>query len=292
MCGYGYGSGVGTKGRFSRFQTWCPNLKAMSNDEPAFETAPEIPAVQTAPAVIPAVISATTPAPEAAKPLRSQRGKAVNRKQSALVFLFQFNETVRFEFIRKLYFILAAEFLCAWLVSFVFFVPQVKAFAGQNLWIAENAAFWGLVFSYFVYEKRGDEPVNSYLFVAYTAFQAVAVAFSAVAFGLEAQLNHVLMLTVYWFIGISFYTYQSYLKFDVFNPYVFGGIVGLGIAAIVDHGYLGDSWIMFLYGHTLLTTYEKLRRFTPFDVMIAAFDWNLVLLPVVNAYFLVKYYMW
>ncbi|KAI8614326.1 hypothetical protein BC830DRAFT_1219235 [Chytriomyces sp. MP71] len=264
----------------------------MSNDEPAFATALEMPAVETAPAVIPAVVPAATPAPEPAKPLRSQRGKAVNRKQSALVFLFQFDETVRFEFIRKLYFILAAELLCAWLVSFVVFVPQVKAFAVQNVWIAETAAFWGLVFSYFAHEKRGDEPVNSFLFVGYTAFQAVAAAFSAAAFGLESQLNHVLMLSVYWFIGISFYTYQSYLKFDGFNPYVFGGLVGFGIAAIVDHGYLGDSWIMFLYGHTLLTTYDKLRRFTPFDVMIAAFDWNLVLLPVINVYFLIKYYLW
>ncbi|KAJ3247790.1 hypothetical protein HDU77_008441 [Chytriomyces hyalinus] len=221
------------------------------------------------------------------------KAKSVSRKQSALVFLFQHSESVRFDFIRKFYVILAVQLLFAWLASFVFMDATVKSFAQSNLWLVENSSFWGLVFSFFLHEQRGNEPSNSHLFVAYSIYQSLTIGLSSAAFNYENDLNHFLLLSVYWFIGISFYTYQSYLKFDGVNPYVFGGIVVFLLVWLVeDNGFLGLCFVLFLYGHTLLTTYDTLRTFTPHDAVIAAVDWNMLLVPIVNGFFLLKHWMW
>ncbi|KAI9346613.1 hypothetical protein BDR26DRAFT_855838 [Obelidium mucronatum] len=201
------------------------------------------------------------------------------------VLLKEFSHNVKGDYLKEVLFILAVQYLAAFLSSYIF----IALLPGTSWWTSRLLSLGGLLFSQLLYKQKGNEESSREFLIVYTIYESYACSYASSLLGMQQNFQFLLMLSIHWFFGMSLFTLQNKAKYSGYAPYVFGaGVVAAMILLLEDGGVLGALYLVYLFAHTMITFREKLDLCTPKDVMFAVVDWNMYLIPLVNVYFLFK----
>ncbi|KAJ3204665.1 hypothetical protein HDU82_005690 [Entophlyctis luteolus] len=177
-------------------------------------------------------------------------------------------------FVQKVFLLLAVQFLSLWLLSFLF-----AALAAGTSWsFLKLSSLAGLGFSLWISENRNSPLLSDNRVLAYyTVFEAFIISYGSLYYKSIQQVQFLAMLSVYFFAGISLYTYQTKVKFVGTLPHLFGIAIILILTMLFEHsGLAAIVYGMYLSAHTVISMLEKLAQPSlPENPNVAVVDWDI-----------------
>ncbi|RUS20876.1 inhibitor of apoptosis-promoting Bax1-domain-containing protein [Endogone sp. FLAS-F59071] len=142
---------------------------------------------------------------------------------------------------------------------------------------------------FFLIWKRKRYPINIILLILFTLLMGISVGFIVSYYNSRVVLQ-AFTVTGLTFVSLSIFTVQSRIKFDGLGPYLFGGLM-----VLVWAGILQLFLPYYTYYHVLITifsallftlyivydTYQIWTRLSPEEYIIGAID---LYLDIVNVF--------
>jgi len=141
---------------------------------------------------------------------------------------------IRNAFIRKVYTILLCQILATCIVGGVISQsPSTISWVQTHVWSFYVPLFGTLINLGVLYWKRHSHPLNFILLSTFTLMEAFTLGV-VVAFYDNVIVIQALLITLGVFIGLTLFTFQSKYDFSGMGPFLFGSLIALVMAGIVQ----------------------------------------------------------
>uniref|UniRef100_A0A6I8S1F4 Transmembrane BAX inhibitor motif containing 4 n=1 Tax=Xenopus tropicalis TaxID=8364 RepID=A0A6I8S1F4_XENTR len=183
---------------------------------------------------------------------------------------------IRMDFLKKVYSILTTQILLTTLTAALFlYSKSIQTFVHESpaLLLISVIGSLGTVIALTIY--RQQHPVNLYLLLAFTAFEAVTVAI-AVTFYDVAVVLQAFILTTAVFLGLTAFTFQSKRDFSKFGAgyilFFYSETVELLIAA---------AGALLFCGFIIFDTHLLMHKLSPEEYILASVN---LYLDIINLF--------
>ncbi|MBN3283459.1 LFG4 protein, partial [Polyodon spathula] len=192
-------------------------------------------------------------------------------------------------FLRKVYSILSIQIILTTVTSAVFmYSDSIKNFvhASPALVLISAVGSLGLIFALAIY--RHQHPVNLYLLLGFTLFEAVTVA-TAVTFYEYSVVLQAFALTAAVFVGLTAYTFQSRRDFSKLGAGLFACLWILIIASFMRLFFhnetvelvLAGAGALVFCGFIIFDTHLLMHKLSPEEYILASIN---LYLDIINLF--------
>ncbi|XP_041114220.1 protein lifeguard 4-like [Polyodon spathula] len=196
---------------------------------------------------------------------------------------------IRMDFLRKVYSILSIQIILTTVTSAVFmYSDSIKNFvhASPALVLISAVGSLGLIFALAIY--RHQHPVNLYLLLGFTLFEAVTVA-TAVTFYEYSVVLQAFALTAAVFVGLTAYTFQSRRDFSKLGAGLFACLWILIIASFMRLFFhnetvelvLAGAGALVFCGFIIFDTHLLMHKLSPEEYILASIN---LYLDIINLF--------
>ncbi|KAI9204887.1 inhibitor of apoptosis-promoting Bax1-domain-containing protein [Polychytrium aggregatum] len=193
----------------------------------------------------------------------------------------QSSASVRLDFVRKVYFILAGQLTLTTAVSLLFMLnSSIKSWVQTHSWLLWTSIILSFVVLIAMSIYRRSYPTNIFLLGAFTFAEAYLVG-TVVTFYDSTIVLQAVILTAALFIGLTLFTIQSRIEFDFLAPFVWTGIWILIISGIVQAFVPFGSFLNFVLcvggivlfsAYIIYDTFQLFQRMSPEDYVVASVE--------------------
>ncbi|KAK7040104.1 hypothetical protein VNI00_009909 [Paramarasmius palmivorus] len=205
---------------------------------------------------------------------------------------------IRHAFIRKVYTILLCQIVATCVVGGVISnSPDTLSWVQTHTWSFYVPLFGTLINLFLLYWQRHNHPWNLFLLSTFTALEAFTLGV-VVSFYDNLIVLQALIITTAVFLGLTLFTFQSKYDFDGLGPWLFGGLIALGmlylsrLKSVVDpiSAVMGGFVAMFFpmsrtvdlvfaiggclifSGYVIFDTHLIINRLSPDEYILGAID--------------------
>uniref|UniRef100_A0A803JA36 Transmembrane BAX inhibitor motif-containing 4 n=1 Tax=Xenopus tropicalis TaxID=8364 RepID=A0A803JA36_XENTR len=196
---------------------------------------------------------------------------------------------IRMDFLKKVYSILTTQILLTTLTAALFlYSKSIQTFVHESpaLLLISVIGSLGTVIALTIY--RQQHPVNLYLLLAFTAFEAVTVAI-AVTFYDVAVVLQAFILTTAVFLGLTAFTFQSKRDFSKFGAGLFTGLWILIFASFLRLFFYSETvelliaaaGALLFCGFIIFDTHLLMHKLSPEEYILASVN---LYLDIINLF--------
>ncbi|PWN31258.1 glutamate binding protein [Meira miltonrushii] len=189
----------------------------------------------------------------------------------------QSSPEIRQMFLKKVYSVLFIQLLATTVMAGIFSTPTVTTWVRQNTWSYIISMIASIVTMGFLFFKRHSHPLNFVLLGLFTTFEAFSLGL-IVSYVSQTVVLQALIITLFTFLGLTLFTFQSRYDFSKMGPWLFGGLlflVGAGFVQIflpfsqaIDIAFAAGGCLIFS-GYIIYDTHMILKRLSPEEWVLA-----------------------
>lgn len=199
---------------------------------------------------------------------------------------------IRQMFLKKVYTVLFIQLLATTVMAGIFSTPTVTLWVRENTWSYIASMIASIVTMGFLFFKRHSHPLNFVLLGLFTTFEAFSLGL-IVSYVSQKVVLQALIITLFTFLGLTLFTFQSRYDFSKMGPWLFGGLlflVGAGFVQIflpfsrvVDVAFAAGGCLLFS-AYIVYDTHMILKRLSPEEWVMAVLS---LYLDILNLFIMV-----
>ncbi|KDN48489.1 UPF0005-domain-containing protein [Tilletiaria anomala UBC 951] len=185
--------------------------------------------------------------------------------------------TIRSAFIKKVYSILFLQLLLTTVVSAVLSTQNISAWVHTHQWAFIIPLIGSFVSMFVLFWKRHSHPLNLILLALFTTLEGLSIGV-IVSYIDQTVVLQALIITLFTFAGLTFFTLYTDWDFGKLAPYLFGGLlllVGVGFVQMLipfsrstDLVFAAGGCLIFS-GYIVYDTWLITKRLSPDEWVLA-----------------------